>query len=260
MSVRSCSVIVLAAGFALFGLAAAACSSDDVDAEDEANVGGTGTGSVAATSLVRGGTTANSGNTRSATGGIFPATGGSSLATGGSFAQPTRVPSTGGASTLTWGNTAGVNGSTGGKANLGSGGLGAAGTPTIDTNCISWKACTANCTAKCPTDSSKSYDCTCTNGKLECDVATCSLSTDSCDAGSSCTRDCSATCPNDSTLTYGCTCSGGRLDCDATACLATAGTCPTNTADGSACSSDLSICTLGSGSICVCFSGQWTCF
>src|SRR5512133_803954 len=227
-----------------------ACGSDEVDAEDQgADTGGTGGASGSATSVPKAGVSTTGGMANSTAGTPFGRGGSSTLAT-----TKTSDPFSGAAgATRTGGGIA-----TGGTPST-------AGASSVAPTCVSGKACTAGCTTACPNNASTEYSCTCTGGKLDCDVQPCANQAGGCADGNTCSKDCTTTCPGDPSTNYTCTCSGGRLSCDTMSCFGDFGdaVCPATNSDGLPCDDNqISTCTPPAGSsemLCLCVQGAWWC-
>lgn len=239
-------------------LVAGACSNDESDGADENADGDTATADdVGSSGGARSTRTGTGGATRSSTGGsagISSGIGGRGVAVAGSSATGISVAGASGAPVLAPG-VAGARVATG-----------VAGAGSLDVTCVSARACTTGCTAPCPGETGASYSCSCTDGRLDCDVAVCVVGTTTCETGRTCTKDCSGACPTDSSKTYTCSCDNERLDCDVSACVSITldGQCPVTNSDGVACNSDIEdFCTPPANSselLCMCsFSNEWMC-
>lgn len=230
-----------------------ACGSDEVDAEDQgADTGGTGGASSSASTVPATGVSTTGGMSNSTASAPFGRGGSSTLAT---TKTNNPFPSAGAAGAT---RTSGGMLATGGTPST-------AGASSVAPTCVSGKACTAGCSATCLNNASANYSCTCTGGKLDCDVQPCVGQAGGCVDGSTCSKDCISTCPGDASTTYTCSCSGGRLSCDSTSCFGDFGdaVCPAINSDGLPCDdSQISTCTPPAGSsemICLCVQGGWWC-
>jgi hypothetical protein len=183
----STALLIVFGGLAVAGFVA--CGSEEDGAVDASGTGGT-------TSATVGGATSTGNTTR---GGATTGSGGANASRGGSSAT-----ATGGRASGVGGRASGV----GGRAS-GVGGIAMAGFAAIDPSCLEGGVCTANCSAACPGTASAKYSCTCDNGQLSCDYATCvtAIVGDTCPTGTADGKSC------DSAVIAMCAPSGGGTVC-----------------------------------------------